>query len=54
MVPLGTKRISSHQVIGILEYLHVLRKPTSISENGASPQSKCFCFSLNAGLASTR
>jgi len=46
--------MSSHHVIGMFEYLVVLRKPISISDRGVSPQSKCFCLSLSAGLASTR
>lgn len=35
--PLGTKRMSSHHVIGSPEYLLVLRRPISISSKGASP-----------------
>lgn len=42
VLPLGTKRMSSHHVIGSREYLLVLRNPISISSSEASSQSNCF------------
>lgn len=53
-IPLGTKRMSSHHIIGRLEYLLVLRNPISTALRGASPHRSRFWASLNEGLASTR
>ena len=53
-LPFGTNLISSHHVTGTSAYLLRLWKPVSISFMGALPQRSCFCFSLRAGLASTK
>ena len=52
--PLGTRRMSSHQVIGSFAYLLVLRYPISVFSSAASPHNSRPCASLRAGLASTR
>jgi hypothetical protein len=54
ILPEGTKRMFSVQIMGRFAYLLMLRCPIEVSVIGASPQSSCFCASLKDGLASTK
>ncbi len=53
-MPLGTQCISSHHVMGMLEYLLLLRNPIPIFSKGLSPHSSFLCVSHSEGLISTR